>query len=102
MPGKNEKTMLTSSSSSSVVTLVLFGMLFAWLLATAAMTYRAGVSRRRIPGASEYAVPSATATDEASKPLTEESAPFPLSRGRRVDQPVGPEKAPIAASVDSR
>jgi hypothetical protein len=101
-----KKAMFTPPfSSSSVVSLILFGMLFAWLLISAAMTYRAGVPRRRVrPG--EPPVSSAMATsptvDETLKPMTDDTPPFPLSRGRRVDQHVGPETASIAASIDSR
>jgi hypothetical protein len=125
---QNEKKMLTTlSSSSSVVTLILFGMLFAWLLATALMTYRAGVNRPRMfseaaersqvarlaaapqrfaEAPPEQTALSATATaavpDEPFILPMDESAPFPLTRGRRADQHVGPETASIAASFDSR
>jgi hypothetical protein len=110
--------MLTTLSSSSVVTLILFGMLFAWLLATAVMTYLAGIHRPRAmteaaerglvtrfaEASPEQAAFTATASavDEAFMVPMDESAPFPLMRGRRADQHVGPETASIAASYDSR
>jgi len=108
----------TNFSSSSFVSTILFGMLFAWLLITAMMTYMAGVRRpSAITGAAEkslgvprheaspeqVATPAASAlADEASVSPMAESAPFPLTRGRRADQHVGPETASIAASADSR
>ena len=93
-------------------------MLFAWLLATAVMTYLAGIHRPRVSteaaerglvtrfaeASPEQAAFSATASavDEAFKVPMDESAPFPLMGGRRADQRVGPETASIAASFDSR
>ena len=118
----------TTFSSSSVVSTILFGMLFAWLLVTAVMTYMTGVRQSKvITGAAENslgasgsqayqsaaeALPEQVVTPAAaSMPAVEEkpvspmveSAPFPLTRGRRATQQhVGPETASIAASADSR
>lgn len=117
----------TLFSSSSLVAGILFGMLFAWFLASAAMTYMAGMKQPRAlitapekgaaasvseaPKPLDEALPepmaapvmvSAPAVDEAPKPQAEESAPFPLSGGRRAQQRVGPEAASVAASADSR
>ncbi|HLV97118.1 MAG TPA: hypothetical protein VKT82_00445 [Ktedonobacterales bacterium] len=118
----------TNFSSSSVVSTILFGMLFAWLLVTAVMTYMTGVRQpsaitraaENNPGAprpeatqraaeappEQVATPataSAPVVDEAVGLPMEESAPFPLTRGRRATQQhVGPETASIAASADSR
>lgn len=98
--------------------LILFGMLFAWLLATAVMTYLAGIHRPRVmveaaerglgtrfaEASPEQAAFTATASavDEAFKAPMDESASLPLIMGRRADQHVGPETASIAASFDSR
>ncbi|HEY7347937.1 MAG TPA: hypothetical protein VH599_06415 [Ktedonobacterales bacterium] len=86
-------------SSSSLLSGILFGMLFAWFLAAAAMTFRAGMKgTRTIIVAPEKvqavpvkeappdqvissAVARAPAVEETPKPPTEGSAPVPLSRG---------------------
>jgi len=108
----------TNFSSSSLVSTILFGMLFAWLLVTAVMTFRTGTQlSRNNRGGSEKGLAAsssdtppvqnimpatASTADEATKPSAAEPAPFPLTRGRRAEQHVGPETASIAASADSR
>ena len=118
----------TNFSSSSLVSIILIGMLFAWLLVTAVMTYMTGIHQpSAITGAMETtsgvsrpemlqraaeaspeqvatpATASAPAVEEMPGSPMEESAPFPLTRGRRATQQhVGPETASIAASADSR
>ncbi|HEY7358529.1 MAG TPA: hypothetical protein VH590_18735, partial [Ktedonobacterales bacterium] len=125
---QNERAMFTTIfSSSSLLSVILAGMLFAWLCVSAALTFSAGSKRPgvnasasdRTPLAPTRAAPqrraeappepvappttaSVAATDELPRPPAEAAAPFPLTRGRRAEQHVGPETASIAASVDSR
>lgn len=125
---QNEKAMLTTLfSSSSLVSGILFGILFAWLLASAAMTMMTGIKApRMIPAAPEKssgtpvneapqraaqappaqvvspAAASAPAAEEGPQPSLEGPAPLPLTRGRRAPLHADPETASIAASAEGR
>jgi len=125
---QNDKAMLTTLfSSSSLVSGILFGILFAWLLASAVMTFMTGIKApRTITAAPEKsagalvneapqraaqappaqvvspAAASVPAADEGPPPLLEGPAPLPLTRGRRVSQHADPETASVAASAEGR